>query len=220
MFSALVAGIGLAGVSLMSFTPRFIRRRRIERIEQFVFPRTIASKVKEHFPHLSDTQVELVIKALRQYFILTVMARDRMVSMPSKAVDAAWHEFILFTRAYEVFCRKNLGRFLHHTPAEAMAMPTLAQDGIKLAWKLACQLEQLPAKNPYKLPLLFAIDNILDIPGGYKYALDCETGVAPGDSYCASHIGCGSGCGGGANGCGGDGGSDGGGDGGGGCGGD
>ncbi len=52
--------------------------------------------------------------------------------MPSQVVDDAWHEFILFTRAYQQYCNKALGRYLHHTPAEAMDSPTIAQEGNKL----------------------------------------------------------------------------------------
>ncbi|MNR31971.1 hypothetical protein D3C85_1495160 [compost metagenome] len=71
-----------------------------------------------------------------------------------------------------------------------------------------------------QLPLLFAIDALLNIADGYRYSLDCRDKSSPlyGDGYCAGHIGCASGCGGDSGGssdsC-----SDGG-DGGGGCGGD
>ncbi|MOA66413.1 hypothetical protein D3C78_1931600 [compost metagenome] len=66
-----------------------------------------------------------------------------------------------------------------------------------------------------QLPLLFAIDALLNIEDGYRYSLNCQDRSSPlyGDGYCAGHIGCGGSC---------DSGSDGGdsGDGGGGCGGD
>lgn len=35
---------------------------------------------------------------------------------PTKLIDEAWHEFILFTRVYGEFCEKAFGRFIHHTP--------------------------------------------------------------------------------------------------------
>ena len=38
---------------------------------------------------------------------------------PSKKVDKAWHEFLLFTREYQQFCEKRYGRFIHHNPYEA-----------------------------------------------------------------------------------------------------
>ncbi len=35
---------------------------------------------------------------------------------PSKKVDKAWHEFLLFTREYAAFCESRYGRFIHHEP--------------------------------------------------------------------------------------------------------
>ena len=37
---------------------------------------------------------------------------------PSKKVDKAWHEFLLFTREYQQFCEERYGRFIHHDPYE------------------------------------------------------------------------------------------------------
>ncbi|NOU22414.1 MAG: hypothetical protein HOO93_11640 [Methyloglobulus sp.] len=118
--------------------------------------------------------------------------------MPSQAVDNAWHEFILFSAEYEKFCQNAFGRFLHHTPAEAMRTPTAAQDGIKLAWKLACVKEGIDPKKPAKLPLLFDIDSLV-IEGGFIYRLDCKFLTSGNHEFCASDIGCGGGgCGGGS----------------------
>lgn len=180
---------------------------KAKRISQFVFPPSIAKKLQDAYPHLTDAQAATVMNGLREYFHISAMAGGRMVAMPSKAVDVAWHEFILFTRPYHQFCRTALGRFLHHTPSEAMRTPTLAQHGIKRAWRLSCKREGINPATPARLPLLFAIDAMLAIPDGYRYALNCQSGA----DYCASHIGCGSGCGGSssADGC--SGGSDGGG---------
>lgn len=123
-------------------------------------------------------------------------AKRKLVSMPSQVVDDAWHEFILFTRTYKSFCQKALGRFLHHTPTEAMRTQTMAQDGIKRAWRLACAKEQINPRHASKLPLIFAIDSMLQIPNGFTYVLNCEDKDSPayGDGYCAGHIGCAAGC--------------------------
>jgi hypothetical protein len=193
------------------------KRKRIF-IDSYAFPATITEKVKKVYPFLSDAHVSRVIKALRQYFQICNAAGLRVVSMPSQVVDVAWHEFILFTRDYKGFCKHAFGRFLHHTPAEAMKTPTQAQDGIKRAWRLACLKEGINPKLPTRLPLLFAIDALLDIPDGFKYSLNCQDPEAY--PYCAGHIGCGGGCGGGGNGDSGDSSSDGNGGCGGGCGGD
>ena len=201
---------------LLAFIPagfivhsRIMARVRERRIERFEFPAAIVAKVMERYPHLSRHQAKQAVKGLREYFQICNVAGRRMVSMPSQVVDVAWHEFILFTRLYQQFCQQSLGHFLHHTPAEAMRSPRLAQTGIKRAWRIACLREGIMPKSPDRLPPLFALDEKLQIADGFKYALDC-TGM-PDDRYCAAHIGC-SGCGGGggwgaeadAPGCGGD----------------
>jgi hypothetical protein len=121
-----------------------------------------------------------------------------MVAMPSQVVDVAWHEFILFTREYEKFSKKAIGGFLHHTPTEAMRTPTLAQEGIKRTWRLACANENISPSSPQRLPLLFAIDSLFNIDDGFTYSLNCKDKSSPnyGSGYCAGHIGCTSGCGG------------------------
>ncbi|MFA5983021.1 MAG: hypothetical protein WC782_03305 [Methylococcaceae bacterium] len=172
-------------------------------IQNYVFPLSIKSKLKNKHPHLGDIELDLVFVALRDYFYICLKARHRMVSMPSQIVDDAWHEFILFTRSYEFFCNKALKRFLHHTPAEAMSSQVIAQEGIKRAWRLACNKANINAKSPTTLPLLFAIDAQLGISNGFIYKLNCEMSSY---GYCCTHIGCGGGC---SSGCGGDGSGDG-----------
>lgn len=179
------------------------RASRLKYLETYRFHPALRKKVHARYPHLSNEQLDTVFSTLREYFLFTHQARRTMVSMPSQVVDVAWHEFILFTRSYNEFCTRALGRFLHHTPTEVMKTPTLAQEGIKRAWRLACAHEKIDPKKPDRLPMIFAIDTLFAIPDGYHYALDCTNPASPayGDGYCASHIGCSSGCGGG---CGGD----------------
>lgn len=166
-------------------------------IQRYRFHPAIKKKLKNKHPTLTDAQLDQVFQALRDYFHICNRAKRRMVSMPSQVVDDAWHEFILFTRTYQRFCQKAYGRFLHHTPAEAMATPTLAQEGIKRTWRLACIKENISLQTPSRLPLLFSIDAQLAVAGGFFYSLHCR----PGDNgYCASNIGCGGGCGGGGDG--------------------
>ena len=185
-------------------------------IDSYAFPPGVRQKVRKRYPHLTESDLDLVFDALREYFHLSRKAGRRLLSMPSQVVDVAWHEFILFTRNYQHFCNQALGRFLHHTPAEAMATPTMASDGIKRTWRLACLRAGIDPKAATAVPLLFAIDSRLHIADGFNYVLNCThlLGAAP-QRYCASDIsggGCG-GCGGGCagQGCGSDGGGDGGG---------
>ena len=195
-------------------------------LARFRFPPGLARKVRERYPHLSEAQAEMVIRELRNFFRVALAAQGRMVSMPSQAVDVAWHEFILFTKGYRLFCRQGLGRFLDHTPAEYMATPQSARQGLRRTWQHACRFDGINPRKPERLPMLFALDGLLLIPDGFRYALNCmgPDGERSGDAYCASDIGCsggggGGGCSGDSGGGGGDAGDGGSGCGGGGCGG-
>jgi hypothetical protein len=169
----------------------YSRRRFLER---FTLPSAVLERARAKLPPLSSEQEQKLLQGLLQYFQLCVEARGKFVSMPSQAVDVVWHEFILFTRLYEQFCRRALGQYLHHTPAEAMPTRSTATDGIRRAWRLSCKLEGINSKKPQRLPLLFALDAELGIAGGFIYALDCKDAMASASgAYCASDIG---GCGG------------------------
>jgi hypothetical protein len=188
----LVTGAALLGFIFFAF--RANKARQLKYIEQYHFHNGIRRKLAQKHPQLTEPQLDMVFQGLRDYFRICRQAKRRMVSMPSQVVDDAWHEFILSTRLYEKFCSKAIGHFLHHTPAEAMPAPTLAKVGIKRAWRLACALEQINPKKPARLPLLFAIDALLNINNGFIYQLDCKNKGT--GAYCASDIGCSSGCGG------------------------
>jgi hypothetical protein len=186
------------GIALLA-TYTLLKKRRtaqLEFIRSYNFHPTLEKKVKEKYPHLNESQIETVFECLRDYFTFCNQAKRRMVAMPSQVVDVAWHEFILFTKAYEAFSKKAIGRFLHHTPTVAMKSPTLAEDGIKRAWRLACAKENIDPATPSRLPRLFAIDALLKIEDGFNYSINCKDKSSPyyGDGYCAGHIGCVSGC--------------------------
>lgn len=135
------------------------------------------------------------MRGLKDYFYLIHISNNESVAMPSQVVDVAWHEFILFTREYANFCSKAFGRFIHHTPAEAMKSQVEAQIGIKRAWELSCNREKINHFNPKRLPLIFALDSRLNIQDGFSYALNCMSplsntadNIKSNKSYCAGHI--------------------------------
>lgn len=180
------------------------RQRRATYIDAFPYQRMLDQRLAARRPELSETQRSEVFAALLDYFAICNKAGRRMVAMPSQAADDAWHEFILFTRQYDKYCRKAFGRFLHHTPAEAMSSPTQASQGLRRAWRLACRREGIDPQKPERLPRLFALDARLGIAGGFVYHLDCMAAHQGGDAsgYCASHMGCGGSSG--SDGCSGD----------------
>ncbi len=139
-----------------------------------------------------------------------------------------WHAFILDTRAYGRFCARAFGRFLHHSQAQTLGRDARRNDGLRRTWFHACRLEGIDPRAPAALPLLFALDAALAIPGGFVYQPDCgliqaaaASGVHCGTSFSDGAVAGDAASFGGEDGSGGGGGADGdgGGDGGGGCGG-
>ena len=182
-----------------------LRRRRF--VRDFDFSRLLDERLAKRRPELDGLARQRVFDGLREWFEVCQEAGRRRVSMPSQVVDDAWHEFILFTRNYQVFCRRALGRFLHHVPAEAMQTPTQAGTGLRRTWRICCHRAKINPRAPAALPLLFALDEELGIADGFRYQLDCLAAGGSGrGGQCASHIGCGGGCssGGSDGGCGGD----------------
>lgn len=215
-------------VVLLAIMGQWVRSVREHYIREAPLPRFLQRKLRESYPHLSTRDCELVERGLRQFFMACLRSRKQFVAMPSRAVDALWHEFILHTQAYKGWCDNALGFFLHHTPAEALGSRARHNDGLRRAWFWACKEESIDPKAPSRLPLLFALDAKFAIAGGFSYVPDCtdiarknDAGGDGGGTYCGTSFSDGSYSGsaddfGGADSSG-DGGSDG--DGGGGCGG-
>ena len=72
---------------------------------------------------------------------------NRVIGMPSRAVDEAWHGLILCTARYSAFCDKAYGRFLHHYPEGSVTAGTPgagdpADEQLRrtvIAWSLVAQ---------------------------------------------------------------------------------
>lgn len=165
--------------------------RRRQFIREARFPPHLAGKLRGHYPRLSGRDADLVLRGLRQFFMAYARSGHQFVAMPSQAVDAAWHEFILHTRAYQVWCDAAFGKLLHHTPAEVLGRDPKRNDGLRRTWYWACKEEGINPRQPSRLPLLFALDKKLAIPGGFTYVPDCRDidRQSGSDVYCGSSFG-------------------------------
>ncbi len=134
----------------------------------------LLAKLREKHPNLTSRELQWVTRGLRKFFLCYLMAKRRFVSMPSQVVDDLWHEFILFTRAYDDFCKQAFGEFLHPTPALVLAKRSTANEGLRRVWRLACEDENIDPRNASRLPLLFALDAKLNILNGFAYRADCS----------------------------------------------
>ena len=180
-------------VGTLVFVPMWRTWKRIEFIQNYNFPRGLYSKLKDKNPEFGAKEFQLVARALRQFFLAHLKSGNEYVSMPSQVTDQLWHEFILYTRSYEQFCKKAFGRFLHHTPAVVLGSSKLDNEGLRRVWWYSCKDENIDPKAATRLPLLFAIDKKLGINNGFVYSLDCKrysgsavsAGVGAGVVHCS-----------------------------------
>jgi len=169
VFTLVVATIAVVAVDV-------VRRkgRREQFIRRFMFPRGLFDKLAAARPGLAVKDHQLVARALRQFFLTYLKSGHRQVAMPSQVVDDLWHEFILFTRDYQAFCKAAFGNFLHHTPAVKMGAVKTDNEGLRRVWWYCCLEENINPRRATRLPLLFAIDHKLGIENGFVYDLDCR----------------------------------------------
>jgi len=153
-----------------SLLAAWVASRRRMAIREGRLPVLAKRQLRKQYPQLEAKDADLVERGFRQFFMACSRSNGKQVAMPSKAVDAYWHELILDTRSYAEWCERTLGRFLHHVPAERLGGDPAANDGLRRAWFFACKDEAIDPRKPSRLPLLFALDAKLAIPGGVIYS--------------------------------------------------
>lgn len=106
--------------------------------------------------------------------------RARKLGMPSTLVDEAWHAFMLCTYEYSQFCEKFFGGFIHHRPDPTARPGPLSADtqfksDVANTWR---SYRDNMYSNPKFfrvdnwVPMLFAIDMLADVPGGWEWTED------------------------------------------------
>jgi hypothetical protein len=176
--SAIVVGSAIVAVGSLVIAGSLYRKwltfRRAEFIRTFRWPRGLLQRLEQHYPAFERKDSALVSRGLRQFFLAYLMSGRRYVSMPSQVADELWHEFILYTREYDAFCRRAFGSFLHHTPAVVLSEHRKSNEGLRRVWWYCCKYENIDPVNPTRLPLLFALDSKFKIANGFVYHPDCE----------------------------------------------
>jgi hypothetical protein len=178
--------IGLAGL--------WARSRKLARaqyIRRYRFPPGLFERLAKKRPALLRKEYELVARGLRQFFLAYLLGGRKFVAMPSQVADELWHEFILYTREYERFCRKAFGQFLHHTPAVVLSPDRRGNAGLRRCWWYCCLEENINPRQATRLPLLFALDTKLAVADGFRYAPDCDKLRRGGDGsvHCGGDFG-------------------------------
>lgn len=160
-------------------------QQRLALINNYAFTENVLNSFRKHYPQLDDAAVTQVINQLKSYFIVVLTAtHDNELQklakpvwgMPSRVVDDLWHVFILDSRIYMAFCMECFGFYLHHNSADASVTYQRKQkinDQLYITWVYACQLENkgnLMMVDTF--PMLFQIDDVLNIPQGFSYTLE------------------------------------------------
>ena len=154
---------------------RVLALQRLDYIRRFELPKGLFDRLRKRRPGMTLKECQLVAQALRQFFLAYAVSGKKFVSMPSQVVDDLWHEFILYTKNYQLFCRRAFGGFLHHTPAVVLGSDRQINAGLRRCWWFACREENIDPRQPTRLPLLFAVDAKLDIADGFRYVPDCQS---------------------------------------------
>lgn len=195
MWLTILIPLAFAGFAAALLWRRSAVRSRQQFIDNYQLPAGLLQRVRQTYPALDDKQLALVEAGLRQFFRLSLAAKRQAVAMPSQVVDELWHNFILYTRNYQQFCKRAFGHYLHHTPAVVMGGRKSQRGAIRRAWHLACKEEGIQPGKPSRLPLLFELDALLAIANGFVYRPDCRLpGVDNSGSYCGADLGSDSGC--------------------------
>jgi hypothetical protein len=183
--------LAVAVVLLAAMATRLARARREAYVRAYMFPPGLIDAFGKRRPALKLKDRQLVAHALRQFFLAYLKGGRRAVAMPSQAADDLWHEFILYTKHYDSFCRRAFGRFLHHTPAVVLGANRTDNAGLRRVWWHCCLEENINPRRPTRLPLLFALDKKLGLADGFVYAPDCSVlrRTAPDGSTTQVHCG-------------------------------
>jgi len=173
-FALLVVPV-LLSITLLILWLRWQKAIRAEFIRTHALPMGLFEKLRLKHPELTRKDCQLVSHALRQYFLTHLKSGYKYVSMPSQVTDDLWHEFILYTKQYDHFCKRAFGRFFHHSPAVVLSSQRISNAGLRRCWWFACLEENINPRKPTRLPLLFAIDAKLKINNGFRYSTNCKS---------------------------------------------
>lgn len=78
-------------------------------------PNLLLERIKP-FANKTGLEPKNLLREMLKFLILCGKHEESLT--PSLAVDEAWHNYILFTKSYAIFCQNNFGKFIHHEPDE------------------------------------------------------------------------------------------------------
>ncbi|PZD97776.1 hypothetical protein DNH61_00500 [Paenibacillus sambharensis] len=101
--------------------PAYSAALRLEAVLDDDFIARVKDRVLHAEPNLAEQQWEWRWFELKRYFLMCGIMRA--VPMYSSKVDDIWHEMLMFTREYQVFCERFCGAMIHHAPHGKAGQP-------------------------------------------------------------------------------------------------
>jgi hypothetical protein len=95
-----------------------------------IVTKTFAERNPQYADQAEDLEVEC-----KRFLYLAAVAPNLSIA-PTKPIDEYWHQFILFTEEYEVFCAKFCGFFVYHNPLGSPNQKTIFEQTQEMVTKL------------------------------------------------------------------------------------
>lgn len=172
-FIGAAVSVGVITVLAYNWVSLLTERRREHYLRKFLFPVSLLVELKTVYPELSRKDFDLACHALRQFLSVHRASGFKAMGLPSRVVSDLWKAFSADTFVYDAFCRKAFGRFIR--PKAVSPYPekdSIEEEELGRTWHLCCEQEGVYRSSPSRLPLLFAIDTKLRIPGAIEYQLE------------------------------------------------
>jgi hypothetical protein len=156
--------------TLKTSTPKPQEKSVLDQISEYKHPEMIERLKRKH--DLSHEEAKQLFEDTLLFLFLCTVTKKPV--SPSPMIDIGWHEFLMYTRDYQEFCRVHFGKFIHHTPT-----PTL---GVQPMEK-----EVLSSKETKKLALKF-FGEVSDNWTATKNAECCPEFDCHGDDSCGGDV--------------------------------
>jgi hypothetical protein len=157
-----------------------VRRQRFA--ATYVLPDDLAGRVRQR---LNAVDVGLALRGLRQWLRLRILT-DKPMGMPSLGVQTALEEFLALEAA-DFFRRNVFGRRSQDSLPDGVLPTEAAGQTMALTWAMTCNDQQLYLKAPPSLPMLFAVDAALVLPGGWSWVMYCGHEPCAASDTCVHH---------------------------------
>jgi len=110
----LPSGSPPAALGVAADHPAYGAAVRLEGALDADYVRRLEMRVQSHYPAMTKAEWEWTWFELKRYFLMCGVMRQ--VQMYGARTDAIWHEMLVFTREYQIFCERFCGTMIHHAP--------------------------------------------------------------------------------------------------------